>query len=97
MARLYVDENFPFAVVKGWRERGHDALTAAEAGNANRALPDEEVLAFAAREGRAVLTLNRRDFVRLHRERPLHGGIIVCTQDEDAPGQAERIHGTITG
>jgi len=92
MARLYADENFPFGVVKGLRARGHDVLTVQEAGMANRQIGDQDVLAFAAAQGRAVLTINRRDFIRLHAAQSNHAGIIVCTQDTDVDGQAERIH-----
>ena len=95
MAAIYANENFPRQVVEGLRRRGHDVLTTQEAGNAGRGVPDEEVLAFAVQASRTVLTLNRRDFIRLHREGPDHAGIIVCTQDEDIEGQAERIHDAI--
>jgi hypothetical protein len=63
----------------------------AEAGEAGLAVPDEAVLAFATQRDRAVLTLNRRDFIRLHQQNPPHAGIVVCTQDADVLGQAERI------
>jgi predicted nuclease of predicted toxin-antitoxin system len=95
MARLYSNENFPRQIVLALRARGHDVLTILEAGLANQEIPDAEVLAYASREGRAVLTLNRRDFIRLHRQRPDHAGIIVCAQDPDVDAQAERIHAAI--
>jgi len=41
--------------------------------------------------------LNRRHFIRLHRERPQHAGIVVCTVDPDFAGQADRIHKAISG
>lgn len=92
MANLYANENFPLPVVVALRRLGHDVLTSAEAGNAGRSVPDDEVLAFAAAERRALLTLNRRHFVRLHQERHEHAGIVVCTFDPDFAGQAERIN-----
>ena len=92
MARLYSNENFPLPVVERLRELGHDVLTLQEAGKADQALPDHEVLAFATHEGRAVLTLNRLHFIRLHRQQATHAGIIVCTFDPDFSGQGERIH-----
>ena len=95
MARLYADENFPLPVVEELRRLGHDVVTSWEAGNAGRALPDEEVLAFATTEERALLTLNRKHFIRLHRAQPIHAGILVCTFDPDFIGQAERIHGAV--
>ena len=61
------------------RRMGHDVLTALEAGQANRGIPDPDVLAFAIGVGRAVLTLNRRHFARLHRQVNFHCGIVVCT------------------
>lgn len=96
MARLYANENFPRQVVQALRVLGHDVLTVAEAGHANRRIPDDEVLAFAVANERAVLTLNRHDFVRLHNLRSEHCGIIVCAQDPDTDGQAVRIHEAIT-
>ena len=92
MARLYANENFPRKVVELPRAEGHDVLTTMEAGNAGQAIPDSAVLDFATSAGRAVLTLNRSDFIRLHRQSPDHAGIIICTQDGDVAGQAQRIH-----
>lgn len=81
MPRLYVDEQFPRQVVELLRALGHDVLTVQEAGNAG--LSDKDVLDFAVREDRAVLTLNRRDFFRLHRLQPNHAGIVACKDDQD--------------
>jgi hypothetical protein len=72
-------------------------LTIQEAGKADQALPDKEVLAFASSGQRAVLTLNRLHFIRLHRQQPEHAGIIVCKFDPDFEAQAERIHKAIAG
>lgn len=47
MARLYANENLPLQVAEALRQHGHDVLTTADAGNAGRAIPDTEVLAFA--------------------------------------------------
>jgi Domain of unknown function (DUF5615) len=44
---------------------GHDLITPLGAGIANRAIPDAEVLAFAAADDRILLTHNRRHFQRL--------------------------------
>ena len=72
MARLYANENFPLPVVEALRALGHDILTVREAGHDNQRNSDEDVLSFAAIQGRAVITINRRDFVRLHRQHPAH-------------------------
>jgi predicted nuclease of predicted toxin-antitoxin system len=95
MARLYSNENFPLPVVDELRRRGHDVLTVRETGKAGEGWPDDEVFAFAVAQGRGVLTLNRRHFVRLHAAHPNHAGIIVCTFDQDFFAQAARIHGEI--
>lgn len=63
----------------------------AETGQAGQAVTDEAVLAFAKVEGRAVLTLNRKHFVRLHCTDPEHAGIVVCTFDPDFIALARRI------
>lgn len=95
MARLYANENFPRPVVEALRRLGHDVLTIQETGRAEQAVRDEEVLAFAVGEERAVLTLNRKHFVQLHRRRTDHSGIIVCTFDRDFSRQAQRIHDAV--
>lgn len=91
MARFYANENFPLPVVLELRKLGHDVLTSLEAGKANRSIPDEEVLEFGRSENRALLTLNRKHFVRLHESGAAHAGIVTCTFDPDVPGQARRI------
>jgi len=95
MARLYADEQFPRKVSELLRTMGHDVLTVQEAGNANLGIPDEEVLAFAIFDNRAVITLNRQDFSRLHRANSQHWGIIVCTNDTDRPRMVTRINEAI--
>jgi predicted nuclease of predicted toxin-antitoxin system len=91
MASFYTNENFPIKVVEYLREMGHDILTSYEAGNANQRIPDEDVLDFATKAGRILLTLNRRDFIELHEKVSNHAGVIVCTQNIDLREQAEQI------
>jgi predicted nuclease of predicted toxin-antitoxin system len=98
MALLYADENFDHPVVARLRSMGHDVLTAQQAGQAQQGIPDPQVLAFAVASGRAVLTFNRRHFVRLHHHTisgGSHAGIIVCTKDSDVAALALRIHHAI--
>ena len=92
MARFYSNENFAKDVVECLRTLGHDVLTSFEAGNANQQIDDREVLRFAASQSRAVITYNRRDFLRLHQQGIPHSGMILCTVDPRFVGQAERIH-----
>jgi predicted nuclease of predicted toxin-antitoxin system len=77
MARLYADEQFPREISEVLRTMGHDVLTVQEAGNANLGIPDDDVLAYAVLHSRAVVTLNRQDFIRLHKSSSDHFGIIV--------------------
>jgi hypothetical protein len=70
---------------------GHHVVTVADAGKAGQAVTDEAVLQLAAVDQRALVTLNRRHFVRLHAADPKHAGIIVCSIDLDFEGQAVRI------
>jgi Domain of unknown function (DUF5615) len=91
MARLYTNENFPIPVAAELRRMGHDVLTIQDSGMAGQALADTKILAFAHSQGRAVVTINRRHFVRLHMANPDHSGIIVCTFDPDFTMQASRI------
>ena len=96
MARLYANEIFPLAVVEALRRLGHDVLTVREANRDNHRIGDDDVLAFATSDRRALITLNRRDFIRLHRQNSAHLGIIVCTEDADVEGQARRIDAAIS-
>jgi hypothetical protein len=91
VAAFYADEDFPLQSVEALRRLGHDVLRASEAGLANRAVPDEEVLQQATERHRAVLTLNRWHFVALHGRLPEHEGIVVCSPDIDCESQARRI------
>jgi hypothetical protein len=79
--RLYVDEDaMRRSLVFGLRARNVDVVTALEAGMINRA--DDDHLAFAAREGRVLLSYNTGDFCRLHSEwlelHRSHAGIVVA-------------------
>jgi Domain of unknown function (DUF5615) len=100
--RLYADENFPLPVVEALRLEGHDLVTLQERGHGGESLADEAVMALASAEGRALLTLNRRDFIRLQNAYPKqddglpdHGCIVVCTVDPDYAALAMRIHDAI--
>lgn len=91
MARLYANENFPVEVVQRLRELGHDVLTTHGVGKSNQGIEDDLVLRFAAESGRCVITINRKDFQRLHHSFPDHAGIIICTENRDFAVFAARI------
>ena len=91
MARLYANENFPVEVVKRLRELGHDVLTTHDVGKSNQGIEDDAVLRFAVDSDRCVVTINRKDFMRLHRSFPRHAGIIACTENRDFGAFAHRV------
>jgi len=96
MARLDADELFPRGVVEWLRLMIHNILTLQAAGKDNPKNPDEEVLAFAVSENRAVLTLNRCYFIRLHSLQSDHAGIIVCKPHQDLARMAANINEAIS-
>src|SRR5947209_5509697 len=93
--QLYADEDFPLPAVEELRRLGHDVVTVQEDGRT--ASPDPDVLARAQALGRAVLTFNRRDFERLHRQGLPHSGILSATHDADFQALAARIHAALAG
>jgi predicted nuclease of predicted toxin-antitoxin system len=95
MIRLYINENFPQKVVELLRDRGYDVLTTKDAGKSGVGIPDEAVLSFAVQENRALITINRKDFIRLHKINPEHTGIIVCTENHDLEQFVHHIHAKI--
>lgn len=95
MTRLYADQNFPARVVELLRNLTHDVLTAKEAGNVGVGMSDEDILAFAHSHHRAILTINRRDFVKLHDLEMPHSGIIICAENTDREKMARQINESI--
>src|SRR5436305_151056 len=85
MARLFADEDFHQGVVEELVRIGHDVLTTRDAGLAGQGTDDAQILATATAQGRAVLTHNRRHFIRLHGTQQPHAGIVVCTRDDADP------------
>lgn len=92
MANLLADEHFPRAVVRNLQARGHDIVTAQDAGLAGHA--DVDVLAAATAAGRAVLTYDR-DYIRLHKSGVAHAGVVFASEDLDHDALADRIHAAL--
>lgn len=63
--RIYTDEDIDGNLAPQLRRRGYSAVSCAEAGNANQELPDEWQLEYATRNGRAILSHNIADYVKL--------------------------------
>ena len=92
MIQFYSNENLPLDLVKALRNLGYNVLTSYEAGQANQGIPDDEVLAYATAQNRSIITLNRDEFLAMHRIGVNHSGIIICKDDRDYFGQAETLH-----
>jgi Domain of unknown function (DUF5615) len=81
---LLLDEMFSDAIAEQLRTKGHDVISVV-ANPALVALPDEQILAHAATDGRALVTANIKDFMPLDaRYRAAgqvhHGLILVSTK-----------------
>jgi predicted nuclease of predicted toxin-antitoxin system len=77
--RLLLDEHLSPAIAAQLRGRGHDVVSAAEAGLAG--IDDPQVLSSAALDRRAVVTNNIQDFRPLHAAHltmsTIHYGIVL--------------------
>ncbi len=80
--RLYLDEHVPVTLAPALTAHGVDCLTTQQAGRLGQS--DEEQLAFATQNGRALLTFNRKDFLLLarqwHDDRRTHAGLILAPE-----------------
>lgn len=74
---VLLDEMYPPMLARGLRERGHDvvAVLDIEVGLASKT--DDDVLAWAARNERCVVTENVSDFARLASLGVAHCGLIM--------------------
>jgi hypothetical protein len=85
--RLYTDEMISSRLAQELRRRGYDAESCHEAGRSDRRIPDAEQLAYAAQQGRAILTFNNGDYSRLDHQWKAsgqrHAGIILCPEIDD--------------
>jgi predicted nuclease of predicted toxin-antitoxin system len=80
--RLLLDEHLSPVIAGGLRSRGHDVVAALNVGLTR--VSDADVLRRAVGERRAVVTLNIRDFRRLHStylaSGQVHFGIILLSR-----------------
>jgi len=78
--KLLLDEMYPARLARALRERGADAEGVDER-SPLRGLADEELLVVAAREGRALVSENVADFMRLYGEWGAagrrHAGVVI--------------------
>jgi predicted nuclease of predicted toxin-antitoxin system len=74
--KLYLDEQLSERIAEGLRAAGVDVVTTREARHVGRG--DPEQLAYARAEGRALVTMNVRDFRALLQASPppVHAGVL---------------------
>jgi hypothetical protein len=79
-----LDEDLPPSVAVGARRQGLDIVSVHEDGRAGQAISDEDQLAFAAGQGRVLVTFNRADYQALDAQWRLrdrrHAGILWCSE-----------------
>ncbi|HET8662422.1 MAG TPA: DUF5615 family PIN-like protein [Micromonosporaceae bacterium] len=79
MTGILLDEMYPPSLAQRLRDNGHDAFAVldVEVGLGSRS--DDDVLAWAARNDRCVVTENVRDFARLAALGAEHAGIVFVS------------------
>jgi hypothetical protein len=79
---LLLDEMFSDSIAEQLRAKGHDVISVV-ADPALVALPDDQILAYAAGDGRALVTANIKDFVpfdgRYRAAGQSHSGLILVS------------------
>lgn len=80
---LLGDEDFNHKVLKVLAEASYDVTSIRELGLDRKWFSDEDVLKTAIELNRIVLTHNKKDFIKLHRNTEWHPGIITCYQTAD--------------
>jgi len=78
--KLLLDEMYTAAVAEQLRQRDHDVIAVAERTDL-RGTPDEDLLAWAQTEDRALVTDNQRDFIPIHHSRIAVSGIATVSPE----------------
>ncbi|GGJ75149.1 hypothetical protein GCM10010123_01390 [Pilimelia anulata] len=74
---ILLDEMYPPALAERLRGKGHDVLAVLDLGVGLASRSDEDVLAWANRHRRCVVTENVSDFGRLASQGAAHRGLIL--------------------
>ena len=92
---LYTDEHIDVRLGLALSRRGFDVLSCQEAGRANQRISDEDQLAFATGQGRALLTFNTVDFIALDivwkQAGRRHAGIVVSPEIRNLTELIQRV------
>jgi hypothetical protein len=79
LSGILLDEMYPPALARQLRSHGHDVVAVLDVEVGLAAKTDEDVLAWAARNGRCVVTENVSDFARLAQQGFSHAGLIFVS------------------
>ena len=85
--RFYLDENVDPDVALALRRQEIDVTTTREMGLLGQ--PDEVQLAFACKQGRAIIT-HDTDFLRLASQSTAHWGVAFCKKNAGSLGEIIR-------
>jgi predicted nuclease of predicted toxin-antitoxin system len=91
VTRVLLDEMYPPALAQRLREVGHDVLAVLDVQVGLGARSDDDVLAWAARNDRCVVTENVSDFARLAALTVPHAGIVLVSPQR-FPRTANGLH-----
>ena len=92
MRLLFADEHVPVAIISELVERGASVLTLTELGLKDLGIEDREVLEIATSYQSTVITFNRKDYLKLHRQGISHGGIILCKYNTPFPMLIDKVY-----
>lgn len=93
--RLYTDEDGDARLAEQLRRRGYNAVSCRDAGRHLQGISDEDQLAYATQEGRAILIKNIGDYARCEHDwrarDQRHGGILVVEQGRPIGEMVRRV------
>lgn len=104
MLRLWLNNHLSPELARVLRERGRDVVALQDAPRSVREAPDHLLLEEAARQGRAIVTYNARDFAHLHKvvlaAGRSHAGIVLISsrtiRQDDVGGQLRALEALLT-
>jgi Domain of unknown function (DUF5615) len=79
VTRVLLDETYPPSLAQRLRDVGHDVLAVPDVQVGLGSRSDDDVLAWAARNDRCVVTENVSDFARLAALGVTHAGIVLVS------------------
>ena len=95
LGRLFADAMMPIQIVHALRRLGYEVQTVQQFQGTSRpevSLSDEAVLEAAIQFQATVITMNGKDFARIHcAAHHTHNGIIICNESADYEKRAKEI------